>query len=88
MGRPSISDEQKKANRREYMRKYWQEHKKDRNEATKRWRHNHPENARKLNRDNMTKYRNENREKYNAYQREYRRKRKALLDIVEEDMIY
>lgn len=88
MGRPSISDEQKKARRREYMRKYWQEHKTARNAATKRWRETHREHARKLSRDTAATWREKNREKYNAYQREYRKKRKALLDMVEEDMIY
>ena len=75
MGRPRKSEEEKKANRREYMRKYWQEHRLERNEATKRWRYSHPEAARKLHRDNAAKWRELNREKYNAYQREYRKRK-------------
>lgn len=67
-------------NKKEYMREYWKEHKTERNEATKRWRRNHPEEARKLYKNSAAKWRVLNREKYNAYMREYRKRKKEELD--------
>lgn len=76
MGRKTISEEEKKAHKKAYMKKYWQEHRAEQNEACRRWRERHPEEARIKNRENFNKWRAKNREHFNAYQREYRKRKK------------
>ena len=84
MGRAKIPEEDKKARRREYMRKYWAEHRADNNKSRKLWRENHPEESREYGRIGAARWREKNREKYNEYQREYR-KRRAAIDEMNKD---
>lgn len=76
MSRTRVSEEEKRARKKAYAKKYWQEHKAECNEAVKRWRKAHPEKARELNTTNHSKWVEANRDKWNAYMREYRKKRK------------
>lgn len=76
MSKPNISDEEKRARKRAYMKKYWQDHKDERNAAVKRWKEAHPEQARERSRKYIKKWLEENRDKWNQYQREYYQKRK------------
>ena len=71
-------------NKKEYDKEYQRTHRAQNNLARKRWRENHPEEARKLNTESHRKWRLKNKEKYNAYQREWRAKQKAKLDKLEQ----
>lgn len=76
IGRPRKSDEEKKQSRKAYNAQYWAAHKEKISERRKK--------IYKENRD-KTLARNkqwlkDNKDQWNAYQREYRRRKKAALD--------
>ena len=49
-------------------------------EYNKRWREKHPEQMKKINRENAANWRAKNRDKYNAYHKDWYRSRSATID--------
>ena len=85
MGRPRVlTDEQREARRREYMRNYWLENK----EKIKAVRRKNPNNAKYQKRwaeenvEHLQEYRRRyidaNRDKINAYHREYYHRKRSI----------
>ena len=76
-----VNEENVGLSREEYMKKYYQEHKKELCEKSKEWRENNREKYNERNRERTKEWRENNREKYNEWQREYRLKKKNKQNI-------
>lgn len=76
VGRPRKSEEEKKQRRKEYNAKYWANNKAKISKTRKEKYRESPEKVI----DRNKRWFSENRDRWNAYQREYRKRKKAELD--------